>query len=190
MEREHLIKEIQDISERIRNNASDADSLLTDVAHLYEMVILLKHLPEEVKTNGTIKTERVEVKVEIEKKTTEPLDLFSVAETSEPVVETANEKPEKKIVAKKSEESVTEKISHKKISDLKSVIGINEKFQFINELFDGNMKEYTVALDQINNFSTLGDAVNYLANLKEMYKWNSENPIASNFEELVQRRFF
>lgn len=186
MEREHLIKEIQDISERIGHNASDADLLLTDVAHLYEMVILLKHFPEEVKTNGEMKEEKVNVEVKEEKKNAEPLDLFSLVEIPDP----SKEKPAEKIAVKKVEESVVEKISHKKISDLKSVIGINEKFQFINELFDGNMKEYTVALDQINNFSTLGEAVNYLVNLKEMYKWNSENPIASNFEELVQRRFF
>src|ERR1051325_1170887 len=154
MEREHLIKEIHDLAERIKSNASDAHLLQTDVAHLYEMVILLKHLPEEIKTNGEMKIEQKE-----EKKTIEIPDLFSSAITPGP----QKEKPVEKVIAK--EESVAEKISHKKISDLKSVIGINEKFQFINELFDGNMKEYNVALDQINNFSSLGEAVNYLANL-------------------------
>ncbi len=173
-QREHLIKEIHDLAERIKVNTSDADSLLTDVAHLYEMVILLKHLPEETKIES-----KVEEKVE--KANTETLDLFS---------STIHETPKEKVSVKKSEESVAEKLSHKRISDLKSVIGINEKFQFINELFDGNMKEYNVALDQINNFSSLGEAVNYLANLKEVYKWSPENSIASNFEELVQRKFF
>ena len=66
MEREHLIKEIHDLAERIKTNASNnADLLLTDVAHLYEMVILLKHLPEEV----TEKTApKVEAKEEIKRK--------------------------------------------------------------------------------------------------------------------------
>src|ERR1051326_3086156 len=180
MEREHLINEIHDLAERIKTNAStNADLLLTDVAHLYEMVILLKHLPEEAKTE--IKADAKEER----KVNSEPFDLFS---SSNP--EAVTEKITEKITSKKPEESVAEKLSHKKVSDLKSVIGINEKFQFINELFDGNMKEYNVALDQINNFSSLGEAVNYLANLKEVYKWNAENPIVSNFEELVQRRFF
>lgn len=186
MEREHLIKEIHDLAERIKSNAPDADLLLTDVAHLYEMVILLKHLPEEVKSNGAMKEEKIRVESKEEKKAMEAHDLFSSAETSEPVKEKFSEK----IITKKSEGNAAEKISHKKIFDLKSVIGINEKFQFINELFDGNMKEYAVALDQINNFSTLGEAINYLANLKEVYKWSPENPIALNFVELVQRRFF
>ena len=178
-QREHLIKEIHDLAERIKSNASDANLLQTDVAHLYEMVILLKHLPEEKVE------EKVKVEAKEEKKSIEPLDLFSAAITPEH----KKEKEAEKISAKK-EETVAEKISHKKVSDLKSEIGINEKFQFINELFDGNMKEYNVALDQINNFSSLGEAVNYLANLKEVYKWSADNSIASNFEELVQRRFF
>ena len=181
MEREHLIKDIHDLAERIKTNASDnADLLLTDVAHLYEMVILLKHFPEEASERTTPK---VEVKEEI--KSVEALDLFSAAITPEPV----REKPIEKVATKKADESVVEKLSHKKINDLKSVIGINEKFQFINELFDGNMKEYTVALDQINNFSSTNEANNYLANLKQVYKWDSDNSIAKQFSELVERKF-
>src|SRR3990172_10794330 len=204
MEREHIIKEIYDLAERIKANTSDTDSLLTDVAHLYEMVILLKHLPEEVNTNGQSspviseylpiqkeETKDKSLRTPSEEKPQVTMDLFSVE------INHASEKIETPLPAptpkaspsqKKMDESVAEKLQHKKIFDLKSVIGINEKFQFINELFEGSMNEYNVALDQINNFSSLGEAVNYLANLKEMYKWNPDNPIAINFEELVQRR--
>jgi len=190
MEREHIIKEIHDLTERIKTNAStDVDSLLTDVAHLYEMVILLKHLPEEIKTNG-VEEKVEEKKVKVEEKQQVPMDLFSVESPAETRIEPVKEKPITKPIQKKMDESVVEKLSHQKITDLKSVIGINEKFQFINELFEGNMKEYTVALDQINNFSSLGEAVNYLANLKAVYKWSPDNPIATQFTELVERKFF
>ena len=195
MEREHIIKNIQGLAERIKSNASDTDSLLTDVAHLYEMAILLKHLPYEARTNGTIKEEKIEVIAE--KKNAEPLDLFSLAETAVPEkIETPlpattpkKETPKTAPVKKKADESVAEKLQHNKIFDLKSAIGINEKFQFINELFDGNMKEYTVAVDQINSFSSLTEAESYIANLKEVYKWKPDNHIADNFKELVERRF-
>jgi len=192
MERQLLIKNIHDIAERIKANSSEPDLLLKDVAHLYEMIILLKHLPEEVKSNETIKEEKVEVKVE--KKTTEPLDLFSLAETPESA-KTETPPPLQKETSKvthlkkKNDESVREKIQHNKITDLKSAIGINEKFQFINELFDGNMKEYTVAIDQLNSFSSNTEAESYIANLEEVYKWKPDNNIADNFKELVERRF-
>ena len=198
MERQHLIKEIQYLAERIRANASDADSLLTDVAHLYGMVIMLKHLPEAINTNGQSKPVVSETPpVQKEETKVQPqvaMDLFS-SETSSASEQTETTAPKKETPKatspkKKIDESVAEKVQHNKIDDLKSAIGINEKFQFINELFDGNMKEYTVALDQINNFTTLDEAANYLANLKEVYKWDSENPVAINFQELVERRFF
>jgi len=197
MEREHLIKEIHDLAERIKTNVStDVDSLLTDVAHLYEMVILLKHLPEKIQTNGQSNPVISEVLPVQKEETKSPqkqqvaMDLFSVEQTNTAISsEPVKEKPVVKPAQKKSDESVAEKLQHKKIIDLKSVIGINEKFQFINELFEGSMNEYNVALDQINNFSSLGEAITYLANLKEVYKWNLDSPIAINFQGLVERRF-
>lgn len=195
MERQHLLKEIHDLAERIKSNASDADLLLKDVTHLYEIVILLKHFPVEVKTNGTIKEEKLNVEVKEEKKAIEPLDLFSQSEISVPekikipLPAPNAEFPKESPAKKKSDESVAEKLQRNKIFDLKSAIGINEKFQFINELFDGNMKEYTVAIDQINNFSHHAEAESYIANLEEVYKWKPDNHIAENFKELVERRF-
>lgn len=91
--------------------------------------------------------------------------------------------------SKSADESVSGKLRGSHVDDLKAVIGINEKFQFINELFDGNMKEYNVALDQLNNVNSSADADAYLDNLGAMYNWNQEDPVASNFKELVQRRF-
>lgn len=104
----------------------------------------------------------------------------------------AAEKPvqkEKKEPKQKTAESVAEKLQHNKITDLKSSIGINEKFQFINELFEGNMKEYNVAVDQINSFSSHSQAESYISNLETVYKWKPDNQIADNFKELVERRF-
>jgi hypothetical protein len=89
----------------------------------------------------------------------------------------------------KKEESVAEKLQHNKITDLKASIGINEKFQFINELFEGNMKEYNVAVDQINSFSSHSEAESYISNLENVYKWQADNHIAEGFKELVERRF-
>lgn len=185
MDREQLIKEIHDLAERIKSNVSDVDMLLADVAHLYEVVILLKHLPEEKKTNSPLKNGPIPGNVMQEKKSSELPNLFTSVYSENP-----NDQPIQKNTAKKADSSIVEKLRSKKIDDLRTEIGINEKFQFINELFDGNMKEYSIALDEFNNFSTLDEAMKYLANLKEVYKWNSDNPVVKNFEDLVRRRFF
>ncbi|HEY4800135.1 MAG TPA: hypothetical protein VII99_13730 [Bacteroidia bacterium] len=188
MEREQLKKEIRELAEKIKaGDAADAEALLSDVAQLYEKAVLLRHFPEEIKKAETDeKTE--EKKNKAEEKRPAPADLFSMEDMS---VAAQSETPPapKSEEKKKPEESVAEKLSHKKIGDLKSFIGINEKFRFINELFDGNMKEYTVAVDQINSFISFEEAEPYLADIKEMYKWSDENAIAANFIELVKRRF-
>ncbi len=197
MERELLIKEIKALAERIRSNTSDVDSLMKEASRLYEMAVLLKHLPEEIIAqppaiqpevqSSTSVTETQPLENKTPEKPQMTIDLFSENAVSIPKEKETpppppspvkKESPKKK---KPSEGSVAEKLQHNKITDLKSAIGINERFQFINELFDGNMKEYTVALDQINNFSSLDEAESYMANLREVYKWNSEGLIAENF---------
>jgi hypothetical protein len=137
------------------------------------------------------------VKAPVEEKPQATLDLFSTEEnirpnkneepvtTSAPAAKKETAKPSRK----KTEESVAEKLQHKRIADLKAAIGINEKFQFINELFDGNMKEYTVAVDQVNSFSSFDEAESYIANLESVYKWDPDNHIAGSFKELIERRF-
>jgi len=209
--KEEIKQEIQKLAKKISETNSE-DTLLEVARELYENSVLLKHMdgiqpaaPKiESKKEEPIVIEEKPVKPESPKKETlfkEPaIDLFSSEPASAEVSpEPVTEKPvakEPKTAKKKSDppatqsgESVGEKLQHKKITDLKASIGINEKFQFINELFEGNMKEYNVAIDQINNFTEHEDAENYIADLQEMYKWNKENPIAANFLELVQRRF-
>ncbi|MBN8703245.1 MAG: hypothetical protein J0M08_09270 [Bacteroidetes bacterium] len=58
--------------------------------------------------------------------------------------------------------------------DIRNYIGINEKFMFINQLFNGNSHEYTIALNQINNILSEDELETYLDNLKSIYSWNDE----------------
>ena len=190
MEREQLIKEIQQTAEKIKNDSYNSNELIADAALLYEKVILLKHLPV---TESPLLQQQTAPKAAIQKeeaktqdKNQPSIDLFS---HTTPLPEVPTEQEKKKIETPKTSENITNKVQNKKPTDLKSIIVINEKFQFINELFDGNMKEYTVALDQINNFSSKQEADSYLSNLKEMYKWPTDNEVANNFKEIVKRLF-
>jgi hypothetical protein len=198
--------EIYNLAQKISKASSDRFMLET-AREIYENAALLKYAPDTEIPPVLQKEEPASapVKEELPKPTTEPIaaeqkqatiDLFSAEPRPEP---TPGEKPvpvsekpaikEKKEPKKKSNESVAEKLQHNKITDLKASIGINEKFQFINQLFEGNMKEYTVAIDQINSFTSLAEAESYLANLEEVYKWKEDNQVAGGFKELVERRF-
>ncbi len=197
--KDEIKHEIYELAQKISKASSD--KFLTETARdIYEKVVLLKHAPDEEHQVIAKQEEKIvviseePVKIEPQPIKQAAIDLFS----AEPVPTEATpppqlpEKPapkERKEPKKKVDESVAEKLQYKKITDLKASIGINEKFQFINELFEGNMKEYNCAVDQINSFASHAEAESYIGNLENVYKWQADNHVAENFKELVQRRF-
>ncbi|MDX9905200.1 MAG: hypothetical protein RBS55_01295 [Bacteroidales bacterium] len=76
-----------------------------------------------------------------------------------------------------------------KITDLRSAIGINDKFLFINELFDGNMRVYDDIIQKLSSAATIAQVDLLLLDLKIAYNWDSESPTVKKFVDLVRRRF-
>lgn len=124
-------------------------------------------------------------------KTVVPVDLFG-SELSSPV---EKPKPEKKTEKKenpsvdKAEKPIISKIQKPAITDLKSAIGINDKFQFANELFEGNMQEYNIAIQQLNSAETIESAMDYFSSLQQLYDWNPDNETLKRLLDLVDRRY-
>ena len=76
------------------------------------------------------------------------------------------------------------------IKDLRSAIGINDKFQFIQELFGGDEKSFEVAIKTINAFKIFPEAQFYIKReLREKNNWDEENVVVKQFDQLVKRRF-
>lgn len=87
------------------------------------------------------------------------------------------------------EKRIADKLQENQVSDLRTTIGINEKFLFINELFDGDMRIYDEAIHKLNTSTTLAQADMLLLDLKIVYNWDSESPTVKKFVELVRRKF-
>ena len=85
--------------------------------------------------------------------------------------------------------SLAAKLQQNPIRDLKSVIGINDKFLFVNELFGGSMEKYNKSIDNLNDLKTLNGALIYLNELKIELQWNSSNEAYQKLKELVSRKF-
>ena len=77
----------------------------------------------------------------------------------------------------------------KQVRDLKSSIGINEKFLFINELFKGNLNEYTDTIVQLSDAQTLDVAHQILTPLKNKYEWREDSAAYITLIDFLQRRF-
>lgn len=91
---------------------------------------------------------------------------------------------------KSSEERrIADKLQENQPVDLRTTIGINDKFLFINELFDGNMRIYDEGIQKLNDCTTLAQADLLLLDLKIVYNWDSESPAVKKFVELARKKF-
>ena len=86
-------------------------------------------------------------------------------------------------------ESIGEVIQSNKIVTLKLAIGINEKFFFLNELFEGNMKEYNETIDALDQKDTYKDAIEYLVLLLEKKNWDEESDAYIQLKGFMERKF-
>ncbi|MCX6289014.1 MAG: hypothetical protein NTW92_04545 [Bacteroidetes bacterium] len=76
------------------------------------------------------------------------------------------------------------------IKDLRSAIGINDKFQFIQELFAGDEKSFEVGIKTINAFKIFPEAQFYIKReLREKNSWDEESNVVKQFDQLIKRRF-
>jgi hypothetical protein len=102
----------------------------------------------------------------------------------------ASEEPAFSIKLKDArEKSLGPKIPSERIENLKSAITINEKFMFINELFDGNLREYNETVETLNGFKTIDQAADFLDLMRKKNFWNTGSNAFKKLQELVERRF-
>jgi len=76
------------------------------------------------------------------------------------------------------------------VKDLRKAIGINDRFVFIRELFQGDEVMYERSVRTINNFNIFPEA-DYWINRELRIKlgWSNDNPAVQHFYQLVKRRF-
>jgi hypothetical protein len=77
------------------------------------------------------------------------------------------------------------KLSNRPVSSIKTAIGINDRFQYIRELFEGNAEKFAKTVDDLDSKENVKQAVEYL---RENYKWK-KSETSLKFVNLVKRRF-
>lgn len=77
------------------------------------------------------------------------------------------------------------KLQNKPIGDLTKSIGINDKFMFTKELFNGNAELYARTINRLNEFSDMNDALFFI---QENFSWDAKNEAANQLIELVRRK--
>jgi len=71
--------------------------------------------------------------------------------------------------------------------DIRKFVGINEKFVFINELFDGKRDAYEEVLDELNEFSSTKEALRWLKNsIMQPYNWTEDDFNVQDFLRVLE----
>lgn len=89
-------------------------------------------------------------------------------------------------------ESILKKITDPKrppIPNLKSAISINQRLQFINNLFKGNAELMNQSIEELNNLDTIDEASAKLEELINKLGWDKDYELYLGFKELVERRY-
>lgn len=121
------------------------------------------------------------------KKVSEPATLFDISHEDDKPLPLSS--VHEKISDKTDDVSLADKLKKNPVTDLKKSIGINEKFSFINELFDGDLQSYNKTIDQLNTCSDLSAAHGLLKTTAQELSWEQDSETLKLLSDLVERRF-
>ncbi|WP_297096771.1 hypothetical protein [uncultured Draconibacterium sp.] len=77
------------------------------------------------------------------------------------------------------------KISNSPVQSIQAAIGINDRYQYIRELFDGSAESFAKTVVDLDKLGNIQEAVTYL---QENFKWK-KTETSLKFVNLVKRRF-
>lgn len=121
-----------------------------------------------------------------------PSPTASLFDEPESLADTIEAKPTvyDTIASQAEDKSIGKKMQSEPVTDLKKSIGINEKFAFINELFDGDLDSYNRAIEQLNSCNDIAAALNLLEDtMAKQYSWSDQGTAFLNLKKLVERRY-
>lgn len=91
-----------------------------------------------------------------------------------------------KLGSHKHEEDVLEILRTKPLSSLDEAIGINDKFLFIREIFDGSAETYNQAIGKLESVGSISDA---MAVIMSYTGENTGNEAVRQLVDLIKRKF-
>lgn len=178
-ESETSIKEIVKKDEPKKADSTAELKNQPDPVVMVEKKVEKVSLPE-IKTQPSKAEEKPKKEITKQKKSENPHEIMADKfQTKTYVHDTiSKDKPDKK--------DVSSKLQSKPIKDINAAIGLNDKFAFIRELFNGDKNQYAETIQVLNNFDTFGNALTFL---KENFDWDLEEEHAARLIELVRRKY-
>ncbi|MBQ3788603.1 MAG: hypothetical protein II849_07360 [Bacteroidales bacterium] len=152
--------------------------------------------PAAEETNDTPAIEETAAPAESPKAAAEPehkaagtqaslLDYLKRPVEEKPTVRTLGES----LGGAESAERRVESVLTKKVSDLRTVININDKFSFMSELFHNNMKAYNDFILRLNAIDTRDEALLCVSEVSAQYHWDESSLAVQSFYKVFDKKF-
>ena len=82
-----------------------------------------------------------------------------------------------------------ETAQHKRVSDLRTIININDKFSFMKDLFQNNMKAYNDFILELNSIEDRATAQRRVDEVAQLYNWDKGSLTVKTFYSIFDRKF-
>lgn len=207
-----LLKKIEILAKQEHIGTIDTDLMLDHTRAIYSQLLELRERPLPIAAKTVIDQSFSEVtqvqmpltlpaeeeqtdmpeKVILELVETEPAGLYAEEDEEEDST-IIGETAEVAIVSDRPAAVLTEEVTTTLLigdRDIRKHIGINDKYLFINELFENDKDAYERALNEINKCTFCREATDWLTQqAKGRYNWNHENETVQSFYGIVSHFF-
>ncbi len=89
------------------------------------------------------------------------------------------------ISEKSKKEDISSQYKTKPIGSINSALGLNEKFELINELFNGNKEKFERTMEVLDTAGSFVEAYNYL---EGNFEWDMDDVYVQRILELIRRK--
>ena len=192
---------VEEVTEEIKEETviettiEEEDSSVFTTGDEIEMTIPHLDIPEEETLGETLEEVQKENPVGISEEVPEeeiayePVVIGDMEEKEDGGFELESPETLGERLQQQQDPTLADKLQHSVLNSLQSAIGINDKFLFVNELFNGSMEKYNRSIANLDDLKTLNGALIYLNELRIELQWNSSNEAYKKLLELVHRKF-
>ncbi len=86
---------------------------------------------------------------------------------------------------RKKQDDISTQYKSKPINNILGAIAVNERFELINHLFDGDKARFESTIEVLNRTGSFVEAYNYL---QENFKWDMNDEYVQRILELIRRK--
>lgn len=170
------IKAVEKVVEK--EEVTIVENNITAPEIVQEKIEIEQQIVETQQQNVHIKSEAIQKELELEED--EPVDIHN-KRLGDSFLK------EKSVNDIRSDDmsKLEHKLSNRPLSSIQSAIGINDRFQYIRELFEGSADNFVKAVTELDSMNDMKEAVDYL---QTNFKWK-KNEASLKFVNLIKRRF-